>query len=115
MKPLFQNAVGMRAMYALFARSLIASNRIAVAELNCNAGIEFYPGGFKSCNLNGNHPIYSAQGLALTCADGYVLVQYPDGELKSCTIGIAHSFDSVRCDGPSRIELGPSGGLRKCE
>jgi hypothetical protein len=87
----------------------------ATAELNCNVGIKFYPdGGIKSCNLNGNHQIYTAQGQRLTCADGYILVQYPDGKLQSCTVAVPVSLGSVRCDRLSRVELGPDGTVKEC-
>ncbi len=39
----------------------IGLSSIAVAELNCNPSIEFYRNnGIKSCNLNGNHQLYTA-------------------------------------------------------
>ena len=88
----------------------------ALAELNCNVGIEFYPNdGIKRCNLNGNDRIYTAQGQGLTCVDGHMLVQYPDGKLKVCTIAIPLAFDSKHCDALSQIKLGPKGNIKKCE
>ena len=94
----------------------IGLSPIAVAELNCNAGIEFYPnGGIKSCNLNGNHQLYTAQGQKLVCANGYALVQYPGGELKSCTISVALTIDSVQCGRLSQVELKPDGTIVGCE
>ncbi len=57
---------------ALIVVLSIGLSSIAVAELNCNPGIEFYPnGGVKSCNLNGNHQLYTAQGRRLVCSNGY--------------------------------------------
>ncbi len=71
----------------------IGLSPIAVAELNCNPSIEFDPnGGIKSCNLNGNNQLYTAQGQKLVCSNGYVLVQYPGGKLKSCTISVALNY-----------------------
>lgn len=88
----------------------------AVAELNCNAGIEFYAnGGIKSCNLNGNHQLYTARGQRLVCSDGYVLVQHPDGELKSCTISVATTIDSVECGRFSQVELTADGTIVSCK
>jgi len=101
---------------ALIVVLSIGLSPIAVAELNCNVGIEFYSnGGVKSCNLNGNHRLYTAQGQQLVCSNGYVLVQYPSGELKSCTILAALIIDSVQCDRLSRVELTPDGTILRCE
>lgn len=95
----------------------VAASRVAVAELNCNAGIEFYPGGgIKSCNLNGNHQLYTARGQRLVCANGYTLVQYPDGELKSCTISVALTVGATaQCDRLSHVELAADGAVVGCE
>ncbi len=88
----------------------------ATAELNCNVGITFYPdGGVKSCSLNGNHQIYTPQGERLTCADGYILVQYPDGKLQSCTVAAPVSLGSVTCDRLSHVEFGPDGTVKECK
>ena len=95
--------------------SIVLSPR-AVAELNCNAGIEFYAdGGIKTCNLNGNHQLYTAQGQRLVCSNGYALVQYPGGELKSCTISVAFTIDSVECGRLSQVELKPDGTIVRCQ
>ncbi len=57
---------------ALIVVLSIGLSSIAVAELNCNPGIELYPnGGVKSCNLNGNYQLYTAQGQRLVCSNGY--------------------------------------------
>ncbi|MCH6581507.1 MAG: hypothetical protein O7B27_13340 [Gammaproteobacteria bacterium] len=51
---------------ALIVVLSIGLSAIAVAELNCNPGIEFYPnGGVKSCNLNGNHRALYSSGPAV--------------------------------------------------
>jgi hypothetical protein len=94
----------------------IGLSSVAVAELNCNPGIEFYPnGGIKSCNLNGHHQLYTAQGQRLVCSNGYALVQYPSGKLKSCTISVAITIDSVRCDRLSQVELTADGTIVRCK
>ncbi|MDH3688611.1 MAG: hypothetical protein OEU36_03910 [Gammaproteobacteria bacterium] len=101
---------------ALIVVLSVGLSPIAVAQLNCNAGIEFYPnGGIKSCNLNGNHQLYAAQGRKLVCANGYLLVQHPGGKLKSCTISLALTIDSVQCDRLSQVELKPDGTIARCE
>lgn len=98
------------------ALGLTSITGAAVAQLNCNVGIEFYPnGGIKSCNLNGDHRIYTAQGQPVTCANGHVLVQYPDGKLKSCTLAQPLTFDSSHCDARSKVEVNPGGAIAKCE
>ena len=89
---------------------------VAVAQLNCNVGVEFYPDGdIKSCNLNGNHRIYITPGQAVVCADGHIATQYPDGRLKSCTLAAAFAYDSSRCAVRSRIEFERDGKVSKCE
>jgi hypothetical protein len=87
------------------------------AQLNCNAGVEYYPdgGGIKRCLLNGHHTIYTAKGLKVTCADGKALVQYPDGAVQSCSIEKSHTFDGTRCDAPSQVEFERDGRLRECK
>ena len=101
---------------ALIVVFWIGLSNIAVAELNCNAGIEFYPnGGIKSCNLNGNHQLYTAQGQRLVCSNGYSLVQYPGGQLKSCTISVSLTIGSVQCDRLTQIELAVDGTIIGCE
>ena len=79
--------------------------------------MEYYPGGggIKRCTLNGHHAIYTAKGLKVTCADGKVLTQYPDGALQSCSIEKTHTFDGIRCEGPSRVEFEADGRLRECK
>ncbi len=116
MKSLYPRTDSLRGPRVFTALALIVFSYTAVAELNCNVGIEFYPsGGIKSCMLNGNHRIYTARGQPLTCADGHVLVQYPDGKLKSCVLAESVTFDTVRCDRLSRVELGSDGAVKKCE
>lgn len=89
---------------------------VAAAQLNCNVGVEFYPeGGIKSCKLNGDHRVYTAQGRAVTCADGYVAVQFPGGRLKSCTLAATFVYDALRCTSQSRIEFRRDGTVSKCE
>lgn len=97
--------------------ALILVGAGAVAQLNCNVGVEFYADGgigIKDCNLNGNHRIYNARGQPLTCLNGYRLVQYPDGRLQSCTLAEPVSFDATLCTRLSVVEFNPDGTLRKC-
>ncbi len=89
---------------------------IAAAQLNCNVGVEFYPdGGIKGCNLNGAHRIYTAQGQAVSCADGHVAMLFPDGRLKSCTLAATFAQDPLQCATRSRIEFRHDGTMSKCE
>jgi hypothetical protein len=100
-------------LIAVLALILVGTG--AVAQLNCNVGVEFYvDGGIKSCNLNGNHRIYNARGQPLTCLNGYRLVQYPDGRLQSCTLAEPARFDATLCARLSVVEFNPDGTLRKC-
>ncbi len=102
--------------FAVFFGLLILAP-ISNAQLNCNVGVEYYPdgGGIKRCVLNGHHTLYTAAGLKVTCADGKVITQYPDGALQSCGIERSHTFDSVRCEPPSEVTFEPDGRLRKCD
>jgi len=85
------------------------------AQLNCNAGVEHYPGGgLKQCNLNGDHTFYTAKGLRVTCSDGKNLVQHPNGAVKSCSIRKSHTFGDLRCTAPARVEFEADGSLRAC-
>ncbi len=89
----------------------------SAAQLNCNAGVEYYPGGggIKRCVLNGHHTLYTAKGLKVTCADGKALTQYRDGAVKSCEIDSSHSFDSTQCEPQSEVTFEPDGRFRACE
>lgn len=87
----------------------------ASAQLNCNPGIEFYAEGpIKACTLNGNHRLHTARGDVVVCADGFPLVQFPDGRLRSCTIAEASVIAGVRCETSSRVEIAPDGALERC-
>ncbi len=44
-----------------------------------------------------------------------MLVRYPGGKLKSCTISVALTIDSVQCDRLSQVELTPDGTIVRCE
>jgi hypothetical protein len=89
--------------------------RPAQAQLNCNAGIDFYPGGaIRSCVLNGHHRIHTARGVPVACADGHPLVQYENGRLESCTLATALTADSRRCEAGQRAEFDPDGALARC-
>lgn len=87
------------------------------AQLNCNAGVEYYPdgGGIRSCVLNGEHTLYTGTGQKVICADGKALTQYRNGALLSCSIEKFHSFDGVRCEPPAEVDFEPDGRLRSCE
>ena len=87
----------------------------ARAELNCNVGIEFHPGGgIKSCTLNGHHTLHTAKGDRLTCMNGHELIKYPNGRLESCTILESQMFDDVKCDAQGRVEFDHDGNLVSC-
>jgi hypothetical protein len=87
----------------------------ASAQLNCNVGVEFYPGGaIRSCVLNGHHRFYLAGGPAVTCADGHRLVQFPDGRLQSCTLQAPLTTGTLSCQPGSRIEFSPEGSATGC-
>lgn len=101
-------------LLALLTGCLLASVP-ARAELNCNVGIEFHPGGgIKSCTLNGHHTLHTVKGDRLTCMDGHELNKYPDGRLESCTILDAQRFGHVECDAQSRVEFDHDGNLVSC-
>ena len=86
------------------------------AQVNCNPGVEFYDEGpLKSCNLNGNHRLYTARGDVVVCADGHPLVQFLDGRLQSCTLAETSVISGERCEVSARVELGRDGGLRSCQ
>lgn len=87
----------------------------APAQLNCNAGVEHYPGGgIKQCTLNGDHTLYTTKGLRVTCSSGKTLVQHPNGAVESCTIDRNHTFGELHCSAPARVEFEADGRLRSC-
>jgi len=95
---------------------VVAYSAPAGAELNCNAGIEFYDiGGIKRCQLNGNHQLYTARGQRLVCADGHDLFKYPDGKLQRCTLTEALTFDSTQCNAGDTVELDKQGSIQRCQ
>lgn len=88
----------------------------AVAQLNCNVGIEFYPSGeIKSCELNGDHQFWVKEGQAVKCLNGKTLTNYPNGKLKSCVIAEPHVFGKIRCQKSDRIEFDKSGNVLNCK
>lgn len=88
----------------------------AAAQLNCNVGIEFYPGGaIKSCELNGDHQFWVKEGQSVKCANGKTLTNYPDGKLQSCFIGEPHVFGEKRCQESSRVEFDKNGDVLSCK
>ncbi len=107
---------GPSAAFSVLAALLLMALPSA-AQLNCNAGVEYYPdgGGIERCVLNGHHTLFTAKGLKVTCADGTALTQYRDGALKSCEIDKRHSFDSTLCEPQSEVTFEPDGRFRACE
>ena len=88
----------------------------AVAQLNCNVGIEFYPSGaIKSCELNGDHQFWVKEGQAVKCSNGKTLTNYPDGRLQSCVIAEPHVYGKIRCQKSDRIEFDENGNVLSCK
>ena len=108
---------------SLFRRLAYASSVVglvfstyAVAQLNCNVGIEFYPSGaIKSCELNGDHQFWVKEGQAVKCSNGKTLTNYPDGKLQSCIIAEPHVFGKIRCNKSDRIEFDQNGNVLSCK
>ncbi len=88
----------------------------AAAQLNCNVGIEFYPGGaIRRCVLNGHHRLHTARGQALTCADGHAVLLYEDGRLQRCTLQTPFAAGGVTCGAGRVVTLAPDGTMTACE
>lgn len=103
------------------ARGVLAAAAVAgltptsSAQLNCNPGVEHYPGGgLKQCTLNGDHTFYTARGLRVTCSNGKSLVQHPNGSVQSCSIDEIQDIGEIRCKAPARVEFDADGSLRAC-
>ncbi len=104
------------ALMVLTALVAILGMTTVSAQVNCNPGIAFYDNGpVKSCNLNGNHRLYTVRGDIVVCADGHSLMQFPDGRLQSCTVTDTTLIAGERCEAPARLELAPDGSLRSCQ
>lgn len=103
-------------LVALALVGLVADGgRPASAQLNCNPGVRFYPGGaIHSCTLNGHHRLHTAQGQPVTCSDGHLLVQYESGRLQSCVLAQPLTVGSLRCAGGTRADFGVDGALLRC-
>jgi len=87
----------------------------AHAQLNCNAGVDFYPSGaIRRCVLNGHHRLHTALGQPLTCANGQPAVLYEDGRLQSCLLAQPLTSGSLPCEAGHRVELGPDGTPTEC-
>ncbi|MGH7279322.1 MAG: hypothetical protein ACREJG_11630 [Candidatus Rokuibacteriota bacterium] len=87
----------------------------AYAQLNCNVGVGFYPGGaLRSCVLNGHHRMHTALGQSLTCANGHTAVLYENGRLQSCLLAQPLTSSSLPCETGSRVEFRPDGTLTGC-
>ncbi|MGH7366269.1 MAG: hypothetical protein ACREKQ_15515 [Candidatus Rokuibacteriota bacterium] len=94
---------------------LLAPAGPARAQLNCNVGVEFYPGGaIRSCTLNGHHRIHTARGEPLTCASGHAAVLYEDGRLKGCVLARPLTWGPLSCAAGQRLDLGPDGEPTGC-
>ena len=94
----------------------LAFSMHAVAQLNCNVGIQFYPNGtIRSCELNGDHQFWIRDGQAVKCANGKTLTNYPDGKLESCVVAEPHVFGSIRCQKSDRIEFDENGNVLSCK
>ncbi len=88
----------------------------ARADLNCNAGIEFYPQGpVRGCVLNGHHRIHTEHGVAVTCADGRRLEQHADGTLARCTLAQPARLDGQDCAAGSEVEFAADGAMLRCK
>ena len=89
--------------------------RPAHAQLNCNVGVEFYPGGaIRSCVLNGHHRMHTALGQPLTCANGHPAVLYENGRLRSCLLAQPLTSGPLPCEAGHRVELRPDGTPTGC-
>lgn len=105
--------VKLRLLPAVFA-ALAAG--VAVAEVNCNVGIEFRDDGrFRACVLNGHHRIHTATGAAVTCADGTRLEHHFDGRLERCTLAVPAVIDDRRCDAGDEAVFDAGGRLLHCK
>jgi hypothetical protein len=104
-----------RGVAVAMALATILGAMPASAQLNCNPGIEFYDDGpLKQCNLNGDHRLHMVRGDVIVCANGYPLVQFPDGRLQSCTVNDISVIAGERCDARTWVELAPDGSLLSC-
>lgn len=107
--------VGTKTSLPLAAGICLAMLTPAAAQLNCNVGIEFYPKGpIKRCNLNGHHKMLTIAGETITCVNGQDAILFPNGGLKSCTIGEPHTFGDNRCEADARVEFSVKGTLLRC-
>jgi hypothetical protein len=89
--------------------------RPAYAQLNCNVGVDFYPGGaIRSCVLNGDHRLHTEQGQSLTCANGHAAVLYENGRLQSCVLARPLTSGPLLCAAGNRVELRPDGTPAAC-
>ena len=88
---------------------------LARAELNCDPGIAFHPGGgVRGCVLNGDHRLYTEGGVAVVCASGAWLEQHPDGTLARCTLRAPAVIEGQPCPAGSEVRFAPDGSLRGC-
>jgi hypothetical protein len=109
-------AVGRWAAVILALLGLVGHGvRPAYAQLNCNVGVEFYPGGaIRSCVLSGDHRLHTELGQPLTCANGHAAVLYENGRLRSCVLARPLTSGPLPCEAGNRVELRPDGALMGC-
>lgn len=106
---------GPRALAYVFAAVGVVSYGHVGAQLNCNAGIEFYPeGGIKSCNLNGHHRINTAHGEQVTCWSDHHISLYPNGRIQSCTVGAPYTIGDTQCEAGAVIDFDKDGKPLSC-
>jgi len=105
-----------RTAACVVASAMLVAAGPAGAEFNCNAGVEFHPGGgpLAACTLNGVHVLHTAAGLTVHCADGARAAQYPDGRLRACTLERVLETGAQVCAQRSRAEFDDVGRLRAC-
>ncbi len=102
-------------VHALLALSLALVVSPAEAQVDCEAGVEFYAnGGIKSCVLTSNHQVYTQQGARLICAHGEIMALHPDGKLKSCILKEDQRIDTQQCVAGAKAEFDETGRLQAC-
>lgn len=95
--------------------ALLAAAAAARAEPNCNAGVEFHPGGgVRACVLNGHHRLHPGQAGPITCSDGTRLEQYADGKLARCTLLEPVRLEGQDCARGAVVRFTPDGAFARC-
>ena len=102
-------------IHTLFAIGLWSAGAAVEAQINCEAGVEFYSnGGIKSCVLTGHHQVYTSQGTRIICTHGKTMALHPDGKLKNCILKEAQSIDTQKCSAGAIVEFDGKGRLLNC-